>query len=271
MTAVSQRTVYIVSDLTGSTGYQMLRAVLARFDPDAAFIKTYPAVNSVSDMEGIAYAAKATNALIAYTFALPAMRSALRELCDRENVEAIDLLGPLELHLSRWLGSEPDWGISASSTLDDDYYERVLALDFALRHDDGRNLQGLLRADVILAGVSRTSKTPLSVYLAYRGIRAANVPLMPELDPPEELMQMPPERVIGLTLRATRLQHLRQQRHLGFDGEYTDVQSIREELAYAEDLFEREGWRSIDMTYRTIEEAGTTIMTMLQENRSTGR
>lgn len=265
------RIVFVVSDSTGRTGQNILDAALAQFEHGPVSIKTFPEVREPQRITEIVQEAAAANALIACTLA-PDMQEVLRQACAEHDVPCIDLLGSALIMLGRWLGYEPSWE-SGFKREDVNYFQRILALDFTLQHDDGRNPAGLRRAEIVLVGVSRVSKTPLSIYLAYRGVFAGNMPFVPGVDLPEILFQLPPEKVIGLTIRPDRLKRLREQRQIrlgmyeaGVAGAYDEIRAIRAEIQAAQKLFDDNGWYTVDMTYKNIEEAGSEILALLQEN-----
>jgi regulator of PEP synthase PpsR (kinase-PPPase family) len=169
------------------------------------------------------------------------------------------------MHFSNWIEREPLLQPGLTRQLDEDYFQRITALEFAVRHDDGRNAADLDKADLVLVGLSRTSKTPLSVYLAYRGWLVGNVPIIPNMDLPPILFDLPPKRVVGLAIRPERLTRLRgqRQRHLGVVGDYADPDSIRLEVQYAHSLFAKAGWPLVDVTAKSIEETATEIMSLV--------
>jgi hypothetical protein len=181
-------------------------------------------------------------------------------------VECIDVIGPALLHLADWLGAEPIRQPGVIRQLGEDYFQRIDALEFAVQHDDGRNAHELDKADLVLVGVSRTSKTPLSVYFAHRGWMVGNVPIVPGIDVPPILFKLPPERIVALTVRRSKLLTLRSKRQdrLGVHGSYDDQDSITEELRYARSIFARGGWPVVDMSVKSIEEAATEILGLVE-------
>lgn len=263
----NKKFIFVISDGTGRSAFQMLEAALAQFSHTPVYIKTYSAIQfqDMYRLEGIVENAAFLDAIIAFTLVIPEMQETLRNLCAKYHVTCIDMIGPVLLHLSNWLEREPSH--SPDPSLDgDNYFQRVMALDFALRHDDGKNPPGLIRAELVLVGVSRSSKTPLSVYLSYRGWMVGNVPLVPGVDLPEVLFDLPLGRVIGLTMRPDRMKRLRDRRQarLGYEGDYNDIRTIRDEIARANAIYEEAGWPVVDMTYKSIEEAGTEILEHLE-------
>jgi hypothetical protein len=179
----------------------------------------------------------------------------------------IPALDPLVGALSHYLGASTTSRVGAHLRLDTDYFNRMEALNYAIGHDDGQGNQDLDRADVVLVGVSRTSKTPTCIYLAHRGVRAANVPLVPGRSPPERLFQLNNALVVGLTVSPDRLIQIRRNRLLSLKEEressYIDVDSVRDEIVQARRLYERHGWPVIDVTRRSVEETAAAILNLL--------
>jgi regulator of PEP synthase PpsR (kinase-PPPase family) len=183
----------------------------------------------------------------------------------------VAVLDPVLDVTSRYLGLELNHRVGAARKLNAEYFKRIDALDFAMYHDDGQQAVELMSADVILVGVSRTSKTPTSVYLAHRGVKAANVPMVPGVPLPEELFRTDRPLVVGLLISADRLIHIRRNRLAAMketrSGSYTDEGDVRREVMEAQKLFEREGWPTIDVSRRSIEETAAAVLNLLAEHR----
>jgi regulator of PEP synthase PpsR (kinase-PPPase family) len=183
----------------------------------------------------------------------------------------IAALDPLVSALSRYLGASLTRRVGVQHALDTDYFNRMDALNYAIGHDDGQGGQELDQADVVLVGVSRTSKTPTCIYLAHRGIRAANVPLVPGASVPEKLGQLEKALIVGLTISPDRLIQIRRNRLLSLrenrDTSYTDMEAVREEVVQARRLYERQGWPVIDVTRRSVEETAAAVLNLLQDKR----
>jgi regulator of PEP synthase PpsR (kinase-PPPase family) len=179
----------------------------------------------------------------------------------------IPALDPLVSALSRYLGASTTTRVGAHLRLDNDYFNRMDALNYAIGHDDGQGGQDLDQADVVLVGVSRTSKTPTSIYLAHRGVRAANVPLVPGRPIPEKLLTLKNALVVGLTISPDRLIQIRRNRLLSLheqrESAYIDTDVVRDEIIQARRLYERHGWPTIDVTRRSVEETAAAIMNLL--------
>jgi regulator of PEP synthase PpsR (kinase-PPPase family) len=184
----------------------------------------------------------------------------------------IAALDPLVTSLSRYLGASLTTRVGVQHTLDADYFQRIDALDYAMAHDDGQQTPNLETADVVLVGVSRTSKTPTCIYLAQRGIRAANVPLVPGADPPERLFNLTRPIIVGLTVSPDRLVSIRRNRLLNLnehrESTYIEADSVRDEIIRARRMFEKHGWPIIDVTRRSIEETAAQVVNLLNAARS---
>src|SRR5690606_9553086 len=192
------------------------------------------------------------------------LRAMLEAGCRRLDMPHIGALDPLVAALSRYLGAALSTRVGAQHALDHDYFNRMSALDFAMSHDDGQGLSDLEQADVVLVGVSRTSKTPTCIYLAHRGVRAANVPLVPGQEPPAVLAQLKGPLVVGLTVSPDRLIQIRRNRLMGLgedrESAYIELESVREETVRARRLFEKRGWPAIDVTRRSVEETAAAVI-----------
>jgi len=195
------------------------------------------------------------------------LRAALEEGCRRLEMPCIAALDPVVSAMSRYLGARISTRVGAQHALNNDYFDRIEALDYAIAHDDGQGGQDLTQADVILVGVSRTSKTPTCIYLAHRGVRAANVPLVPHRPPPDQLFQLKKALVVGLTVTPDRLLQIRRNRLLNLketrESTYTDPDGVRDEIVKARRLFERQGWPVIDVTRRSVEETAAAVLNLM--------
>jgi regulator of PEP synthase PpsR (kinase-PPPase family) len=209
--------------------------------------------------------------IVMFTLSNLEHRAMLEQHCAKERMPCVAILDPVLDITSRYLGQELNHRVGASRKLNAEYFKRIDALDFAMDHDDGQQVIELTSADVILVGVSRTSKTPTSVYLAHRGVKAANVPLVPNVPLPPELFAQHRPLVVGLTISADRLVHIRKSRLAGMKetraGEYTDEEAVRREVMDAQRLFEREGWPTIDVSRRSIEETAAAVLNLIAQHR----
>ena len=266
--------VVILSGGSGRTGRQVLQAALAQFEHPLVEIVTRPRVRSVKTALKVIESARAQRALVCHTLVQPDVREAVSQACQRHSVDCVDLLGPTLALLEDHLDHAPQNRPGLAYELNKEQFARIDAVDFTLAHDDGQRVKDLKQADVVLVGASRVSKSVTCFYLAYRGIRAANIPLLLVTPPPEELFELDRHKVIGLTMNAHRLQHLREARGGAIGaanlGDYTDLRHIAKELRYAQALMSEHGWRSIDVSYKAVEEVAGEIIELLEVRSPAG-
>ncbi|MBB1179572.1 phosphoenolpyruvate synthase regulatory protein [Pseudomonas sp. FW305-3-2-15-E-TSA4] len=266
--------VHLVSDSTGETLNAMAKAVTARFDGVIPIEHIYALVRSEKQMDRVLQEVEAAPGVVLHTLVDRQLREQLEEGCRRLEMPQIGALDPLVGAMSRYLGAAAlSTRVGAQHALDHDYFNRIAALDFAMAYDDGQGtLEQLEGADVVLCGVSRTSKTPTCIYLAHRGIRAANVPLVPGQEDGERLTQLKNPLVIGLTVSPDRLVQIRRNRienlNASQSSSYTDQDAVREETIKAKRAFARRGWPTIDVTRRSVEETAAAITNLLSEHRT---
>jgi len=265
--------VHLVSDSTGETLNAMAKAVTARFDGVIPIEHIYALVRSAKQMDRVLEEVAAAPGVVLHTLVDRELREQLEEGCRRLDMPQIGALDPLVGAMSRYLGAALSSRVGAQHALDHDYFNRIAALDFAMAYDDGQGtLDQLEGADVVLCGVSRTSKTPTCIYLAHRGIRAANVPLVPGQEDGERLTKLKNPLVIGLTVSPDRLIQIRRNRidnlNANQSSNYTDQDAVREETIKARRAFERRGWPTIDVTRRSVEETAAAITNLLSEHRN---
>lgn len=259
--------IYAISDATGRTSEGVVRAALTQFvDPEVELIR-YGGVRSFSHIREIVAEVSRTGGFIVHTLVSEELRLAMLTEGRAANVATIDLMGPMLARLSDLLDTQPRSIPGAVQPFDSAYLLRIDAINFTVHHDDGQNLHDLDEAEIVLVGVSRTSKTPLSIYLAYRGWRVANVPLMLDVAPPPGLFKLPRRKVVGLVVKPERLMELRRVRaeQMGIPTRgYADLEHIRREVAYSYEIFERRrDWPLVDVTVKPIEEAASEIVTLL--------
>ncbi|WP_370652072.1 pyruvate, water dikinase regulatory protein [Phenylobacterium sp.] len=263
--------IHLVSDSTGETLNAMARAVCARFTDILPIEHIYALVRSARQLERALEEIAGSPGVVMHTIIDPALRSALEEGCRRHEIPCIAALDPVVAAMSRYLGAPISSRVGAQHTLDTDYFNRMEALNYAMGHDDGQGGQDLEQADVVLVGVSRTSKTPTCIYLAHRGVRAATVPLVPSRPIPDKLLQLKNTLVVGLTISPDRLIQIRRNRLLSLKenrtSAYIDVDNVREEIVLARRLYERQGWPVIDVTRRSVEETAAAVMNLLTAGR----
>ncbi|MGH7022373.1 MAG: pyruvate, water dikinase regulatory protein [Caulobacteraceae bacterium] len=263
--------VHLVSDSTGETLNAMARAVCARFNNVLPIEHIYALVRSQKQLERALEEIAAAPGVVLHTIVDQTLRSSLEKGCQKMDMPCIGALDPLVTSLSRYLGAPLSTRVGAQYSLDTDYFNRMDALSYALGHDDGQGGPDLARADVVLVGVSRTSKTPTCIYLAHRGVRAANVPLVPATPLPVSLNTLDGVPVVGLTVSPDRLVQLRRNRLKALnevrDSNYVDSDSVREETVAARRLFERRGWPVIDVTRRSVEETAAAVINIISGGR----
>ena len=262
---------HVVSDATGETATRVVMAVERQF-PDLEFqVVHHPRITSAEDVELAARRARGRPAVVVFTLVDPGYREAMRNAGARYQLHTVDLLRhPLEA-VARVSGLQATMKPDPLPPLDAVYFGRVEAIEFTVQADDGVGARRLEEADVVLVGVSRTSKTPLSIYLGYLGYKAANVPIVNRIEPPEELWDVERARVIGLTIEAERLTEIRSRRaaHMGGRGqsEYASLGEILEELEYASDVYKRLGCPVIDVTALAIEETAHRVIRLVESRR----
>lgn len=265
--------VYIVSDSIGDTAEFVVKAVASQFDSGNVEMRRVPFVEDTKQISEVFKEASDCKAIIAYTLVVPELRKAMEEEAMKHNVCTADILGSLMGAFSRVTCKEPHVEPGRVRRLDQDYFRRVAAVEFAVKHDDGKDPRGLIKADVVLVGISRTSKTPLSMYLAHHGIMVANLPLVPEVEPPEELYWIPPEKIIGLVINPNQLREIRQERlkALGLDdnANYVAVERIEEELAYARRIMKKIGCTVFDVSNKAVEEVANRIIQITKGGHKT--
>ena len=263
-----------MSDSTAETLNLMAKAVVARFEGVIPIEHIYALIRSPRQLERVLEEIEAQPGIVMHTLVDPELRGMLEVGCRKLNMPQIGALDPLVAVLSGYLGANLSSRVGAQHALDNDYFDRIGALDYAMQHDDGQALAELERADVVLVGVSRTSKTPTCVYLAHRGVWAGNIPLVPGQNPPDMLSQLKNPLIVGLVVTPDRLVSIRRNRLQSLnadpDSDYVDLDMVREETIRARRLFEARGWPVIDVSRRSVEETAAQIINLISERR-TGR
>lgn len=265
--------VHLVSDSTGETLNAILKAVSSQFASAHPFEHIYALVRSRPQLERTLAQIEAAPGLVLYTIVNPDLRRLLEVRCSELDIPAVPVLDPFIAAFSDYLGLKQTRRAGAQHEMDEAYFKRIAAVDFTLSHDDGQMVWDLEPADVVLVGVSRTSKTPTCMYLAHRGLKAANIPLVPGADPPPQLFTLRRPLVIGLVAAPERLAQIRQSRLGGLQVEetvagYSDLDAIREEVLAARRLFARHRWPVIDVTRKSVEETAAAILTKLSARRN---
>jgi len=258
---------HLVSDSTGETVHSVARACLVQFDGAQAVEHVWSMVRTRSQIERVIAGVEANRGVVLFTLVSDTLRGLLQEGCRRIQAPAIPVLDPVIGALASYLGRESRGLPGKQHLLDSEYFARIDAMTFALNHDDGQSSWGLNDADVCLVGVSRTSKTPTCLYLANRGIKAANVPFVPGVPLPPELLEAKHPLIVGLTNDPERLIQLRRNRldllHHDQATEYTNIDAVRSEVREARRVFVERHWPIIDVTRRSIEETAAAIMKLL--------
>lgn len=259
---------FVVSDFTGETAEYVGRAAASQFGPDAAKFTRFRYVNHRKRAEEVLKSAKEANAVMICTLVDHDLRRWVVKKANEEGIECVDLLGPILDILGNRLKSPPLETPGLLRRMDEEYFKRVKAIEFAIKCDDGRSLDLLPHAELVIIGISRTGKTPLSMYLAHKGIMVANVPLVPEVGVPEELLSVPSERIVGLLIAPEKLIQIRRERLkvLGLDvdeSSYAQWERVREEIDFAKSVMEKVGCRVYDVTNRAIEETAQEILDRL--------
>lgn len=264
------KVIYVVSDSTGETAERVTRATLLQFPDEKVRLKIERRVRDRRGLTAILQKAAAAEAMVVFTLVRPELRDHFNVEASRLSVSHVDVIGTLINQIGQHLQADPVNIPSADMPLSPEYFRRVEAIEFAVKSDDGKEPRNLRQADLVLCGVSRTSKTPLSTYLAGRGIKVANIPFVLGVEPPPELLEMPPYRVIGLTIDVDQLLGIRKHRlqQLGMppDANYGLRDHVKSELEYAHGIFrDNPDWLVLDVTNCAIEETATIILETLSE------
>ena len=262
--------IYALSDSIGETAEQVARATASQFNSGDFEIIRIPYISSVEQIEEALKEAAKQPSVICHTLVSIELREAFASLAKNYNIPIIDIMGPMICGVQQVTALKPKLKPGLVHKLDRDYFRRVEAVEFAVKYDDGKNPWGVLKADIILVGVSRTSKTPLSMYLAHKKVKVANVPMVPEVPPPEELFKAPPHRIVGLVIDPLKLNEIRAERlkamGLASDANYANVERIMEELEYAKGIMRRLRCPIIDVSNKAIEETANRILEIVHQN-----
>jgi [pyruvate, water dikinase]-phosphate phosphotransferase / [pyruvate, water dikinase] kinase len=263
-----KKSVFILSDSVGETAELVIKAGLSQFSNDYK-IQRIPYVEDIKTIDEAISLAKEENGIIGFTLVDPKLREYLKLHATKFNLEAIDIMGPMLDSMERAFGKEQRMEPGLVHKLDEDYFKKVEAIEFAVKYDDGRDPRGIGRADIILIGVSRTSKTPLSQFLAHKRYKVANIPIVPEVEPPEELYLVDPQKCIGLIIQPDKLNDIRKERlkalGLGDQASYANIKRIQEELDYFNKVVGRIGCRVIDVSNKAVEETANQILRLINE------
>lgn len=262
---------HLVSDSTGETVSSVARACMAQFENIETEEQIWPLVRTKSQLEKVIEAIGAQQGIVMYTLVDVGLREYLKQECAKRSIPCIGVLAGVIQELSNYLGQGTNAQPGKQHELNEEYYQRVEAINYTLAHDDGQAHWDLADADVILVGVSRTSKSPTCVYLAYKGYRAANVPFVLDCPLPPDLLTLKTPLIVGLTISPDRLLQIRKTRlaslNQGQDTNYVDREMMDREIAESRKLFAANRWPVIDVTRRSVEETAATIVQHLQRHR----
>ncbi len=263
---------HLVSDSTGETLLTVARAAAAQYAGFSPVEHVHPLVRTQKQLDRVLSEIEASPGIVLYTLLDRTLADKLEKACGTLSVPYLSILGPVLGLFQSYLGGENKPRIGAQHTLNAEYFKRIDALNYTMLHDDGQHTEELDQAEVVLVGVSRTSKTPTSIYLANRGVKTANVPLVPGVPLPPQLETLLNPLVVGLTASPERIVQIRQNRLLGLRAEhdadqYVDRQSVTEELAFSRKLCGKHNWPIIDVTRRSIEETAAAVLALLVERR----
>lgn len=263
---------HMISDSTGETLITVARAVAAQYANVSPVEHVYPLVRSQKQLDRVLAEIEETPGIVLFTLLEKDLVSRLEAKCREINIPSLSIIGPVMQLFQAYLGTETSPRVGAQHTLNADYFKRIDALNYTMMHDDGQHVEGLEDADIVLVGVSRTSKTPTSIYLANRGVRTANVPLVPGIPIPRELEDLKKPLVVSLQATPERLIQVRQNRLLGLgaktgDDSYIDRQSVTDEVALSRKLAAKHGWELLDVTRRSIEETAAAVMKLYADRQ----
>lgn len=262
--------IYAISDSTGNLARHMLTAFLTQFPPGALSVHFEAFVRSEGRLDQVLSAAQKARGVVCHAMVSPAFKARITAFCDAAQVPCCDLTGGVVEFLSSQTGVATSTDLEALHRLDESYRQRIGALEFTLSHDDGLGTETLCDADIVLAGISRTSKTPTSIYLAQQGYRVANVALAYGVEPPPQLLALPPGRVMALTINPQQLVLIRTRREAGWRMDasaYGDPEHVAQEVAWARRLFARQHWAVLDVTDQAVEETAARIIETLAPAR----
>ena len=262
---------HLVSDATGETLMAISRAAAAQYQGVSTIEHIYPLIRTRDQLDRAIAEIETAPGIVLYTLVDPELSRPLEDACREAGAPALSVLGPILNFFQSYIGMEATPRAGAQYMLNADYFRRIDALNFTLTHDDGQAVNNYEDADVVLLGVSRTSKTPTSIYLANRGVKTANIPMVPGVELPPAIRTLVRPLVVGLLASPDRIVQIRQNRLLSLNAsemsDYVDKKRVTEEIATSRRFFERQGWPMIDVTRRSIEETAAAIMDLLRAHR----
>lgn len=260
--------IFIASDSLGDTAELVAKAAAVQFNSNVGEVKKFPFIIEEEQIDEILEEATREKSIIAFTIVDIRLKKYLIEQAKKHNIPTIDIMGPLIQAMQKITHKSPKGEAGLNRKLDEEYFKKIEAVEFAVKYDDGKDPRGVKKADVVLLGVSRTSKTPLSMYLAHRNLKVANIPIVPEVEPPKEILEISPKKIIGLTTEPSTLNKIRQERlkALGLDdsASYADIDRILEELDYAEKIMKKVGCPVINVSNRAVEETASIVFEIMK-------
>lgn len=267
---MSEKKIFAISDSIGETAESVVRATASQYDKENFEIIRVPYVEQESQIDDVLKEAVAGQDVICHTIVSPDLRNYLHKKAEEAGIEAVDVMGPLMAAVGKVTNTEPRLTAGMVHKLDQEYFKKVEAIEFAVKYDDGKNPAGFSKADIVIIGVSRTSKTPLSMYLAYKKIKAANLPLVPEVPLPDELFKVPPKKMVGLIIDPYKLNTIRSERlkAMGLEDQanYANMDRIQKELEYAKAVMRRCHCQVLDVSNKSIEETASLVMQIIERN-----
>src|ERR1700681_1281384 len=262
---------HLVSDATGETLTTVARAATAQYTKMSPVEHVYPLVRTQKQLDRALIEIEEAPGIVLYTLLEEDLVKRLEDHCRELSLPCLSILGPVLQLMRSYLGTETSHRVGAQHTLNAEYFKRIDALNYTMLHDDGQHVEGLEEADVVLVGVSRTSKTPTSIYLANRGIRTANVPLVPGIAIPHQLVELKKPLVVSLHATPERLIQVRQNRLLSMgdrdNDTYIDRQAVTDEVAFARRLSAKFNWAQLDVTRRSIEETAAAVLKLFTDRQ----
>ena len=261
-----QKLVYIISDGTGQSAINVMKASMIQFDLSTSALRVYSKIDNPEKVKSTLEKAKEKDAFVAYTIARKDIREMVHQICENEGLIHHDILGPPLEKLTAYLGRKPMEGANLLRKVDSKYFERIEAIEFTMKYDDGQDIKKVFEAEIIILGLSRTSKTPTSYYLAQQGYKVVNIPLMVEVPIPPEVYQVDQNRVVCLVMDSEVLQKIRSARikHYRAKNNYTDLRHIFQEMEMVHELVRKNRkWHIVDTTNKSVEETAREIISMV--------
>lgn len=262
----NEKLVYIISDGIGQSAMTVLKASMIQFDLPSSALRVFSKMENPERIKNVLIEAKEKGAFVAFTIAKKETRKLVHEICLEEGLKHVDILGPPLEELTEYLGIEPKEDANLLRRVDSKYFKRIDAIEFSMKYDDGKDVNKVFEADIIILGLSRTSKTPTSYFLAQQGYKVVNIPLMPEVPIPKEVYQVDQNRVVCLIMDSEVLQKIRSARvkHYKTQSNYTDLRRIFNEMEMVHDLKKKNRkWRIVDTTNKSVEETAREIISMV--------